>query len=153
MSGAQRNKLATQGIIAAFGATDEKAVVTAALEAVHERLASDPDLKERVRQKYHEIAALSAETGQNADLGPVPVPIRSGTPEQYTPYGRFDPYKLAWQYGTSQLRAVLLRGTQKDLREATDIVQARNPGTKPASRTKKEDMIAYIMEYVSPLGY
>ena len=153
MSGPQRNKLAAKSIVSALGATDEKAAVTAALEAVNDRLAWDSDLRESLRQKYHEIAALATTAHQKADVSPVPVPIRSGTPEQYTPYGKFDPYKLAYEYGTHQLRAVLVRGTQRDLREATDIVQAREPGIGPASRTKKEDMIDYIMEHVAGPGH
>lgn len=148
MSATQRHKLATQGIVNAVGATDEKAVITAALEAIHERLSSDSELRDILRQKYHEIAALNPRPPVH-DLGPVPIPIRSGTPEQYSPYGKFDPYKLVYQYGEHQLRAVLTRGTQKDLREATDIVQARNPATKPRSRSAKVDMIDYIMGHVA----
>lgn len=154
MTAAQRNKLATQGIAANLGISDEagqKIAITAALEAVYERLASDTDLRETVRQKYEEIAALS-KAKQKPDLGPVPVPIRSGTPEQYNPYGKFDPYKLVWQYGEHQLRAVLLRGTQRDLREAVSIVQAREPGTAPRSRTSNADMVDYIMEHVVGSG-
>ena len=153
MSAVQRNKLATQEIITALEVSDEKAAVTAALEAVRERLAWDVDLRERVREKYEEIAALGTGARQKPDLGPVPVPIRAGTPEQYTPYGKFDPYKLNYEYGSNQLRAVLVRGTQRDLREATDIVQARNPGTKPTSRSSKDAMIEYILEYVAAPNY
>lgn len=154
MSAATREKIAKQGIVAAIGATDDKAATIAVLEAVHERLASDADLKESVRQKYREIAALPAgtRTRQQADLGPVPVPIRSGTPQDYNPYGKFDPYQLLWEYGAHQLRAVLVRGTQRNLREAVGIVEARNPGTK-APRGKNADMIEYILKHVANAGY
>lgn len=153
MTASQRDKLAKQGVMAALGVTNEKAAVTAALEAVYERLASDMDLCQSVRQKYQEIAALAPAARQKADVGPVPVPIHSGNPDQYTPYGKFDPYQLISEYGAHQLRTVLIRGTQRDLREATDIVQAREQGTKPASRSKKDDMIDYIVEHVAGPGY
>lgn len=153
MSATQRNKLATQEITTSLGLTDEKVAITAALEAVYERLAWDADLRERVREKYQEIVALDTGARKKPDLGPVPVPIRAGTPEQYTPYGKFDPYKLNYEYGSNQLRAVLVRGTQRDLREAADIVQARNPGTKPTNRSSKDAMIEYIMEHVVDLNY
>lgn len=155
MSATQRNKLATQGIVTLLGVSDEKIAVTAALEAVHERLAWDSDLQERILEKYQEIAALGGEARQKkqADLGPAPVPIRSVPLEQYTPYGKFDPYQLNWEYGESQLRAVLVRGTQRDLREATAIVKERNPGTKPTNASSKDAMIDYIVEYVAGPGY
>ncbi|HEX9037422.1 MAG TPA: hypothetical protein VF808_10575 [Ktedonobacterales bacterium] len=155
MTATQRNKLATQGIAANLGIRDDvgqKLAITAALEAVNERLASEPDLREAVRQKYEELVALST-TQQKPDLGPAPVPVRSGTPEQYSPYGKFDPYKLLWEYEAHQLRAALVRGTQRDLREAVGIVQARHPNTAPKSKTSKLDMVDYIMEYVVGPGH
>ena len=153
MSATQRNKLAVQGIVTTLGFSDEKVAIIAALEAVHEQLAYDSDLRERVCEKYQEIAALGTGTRPKADLGPVPIPIRAGTPEQYTAYGKFDPYRLNWEYGEDQLRAVLMRGTQRDLREATTIVMTRNPGTKPTSKSNKDAMVDYIVERVAGHGY
>src|SRR5579862_5008210 len=112
MSATQRNKLATKGILVALGIPDEgeKAAITAVLEAVHERLAADTDLRKTVREKYQEIEELDGGIRQKSgkssepDLGPTPIPIRSGTPEEYNPYGAFDPYVLVWKYGEHQLR-------------------------------------------------
>ncbi len=153
LSATARKTLVTKQLVQALG-PDEKAAVTAALEVVSERLAWDSDLQQSLREKYGEIAALATATGtRTKDLGPLPVPIRSVGLDRYTPYGKFDPYQLVYEYGAHQLRAVLVRGTQKDLREATDIVQTREPGTKPASRTKSADMIDYIMRHVAGTGY
>lgn len=160
MSAGQREKLAKQGIAKALGATDEKTqkgAIIAALEAVYERLASDTDLSDSVRHKYREITALPSGarqggTRQKPDLGPVPIPIRSGSPEDYNPYGKFDPYQLVWEYGAHQLRAVLVRGTQQDLREAVGIVESRNPGAR-GPRGKNADMIEYILKHVAGPGY
>lgn len=41
----------------------------------------------------------------------------------------------------------------KRLREAVDIVQSHEPNTKPASRSRKADMIDYIVEHVAGPGY
>jgi hypothetical protein len=57
------------------------------------------------------------------------------------------------EYGADQLRAVLQRSTQRSLREAVDAVQEREPGTRPASRTRNADMIDYIVEHVAGPGY
>ncbi len=156
MSATQRNKLATKGILVALGIPDEgeKAAVTAVLEAVYERLAADVDLRNTVNEKYQEIASLSGGTPRAAgrsstlDLGPAPVPIRAGKPEDYNPYRTFDPYALVWEYGEHQLRAVLVRGTQRDMREAVSIVQAHKPGTAPRNKNNINDMVDYIMEQV-----
>lgn len=155
MSAAQRNKLATKGILVALGIPDEgeKAAVTAVLEAVYERLAVDIDLRNTVNEKYQEISMLggtrqAAGSSSVPDLGPAPVPIRAGKPEEYNPYRAFDPYVLVWEYGEHQLRAVLARGTQRDLREAVGIVQGRKPGTAPRNKNNNDDMVDYIMEQV-----
>jgi hypothetical protein len=62
-------------------------------------------------------------------------------------------YFLLEEYGRDQLRAVLDRMTQRRLREAVDSVQEREPGTRPASRTRNADMIDYIVEHVAGAGY
>lgn len=152
MSATQRSNLATQGIITAIGAADKKTALTAALEAVYERLVSDADLHETVRQKYHELAALSSSKAKK-DLGPAPVPIKGRGIEGYSPYAKYDPYQLVEDYGRDQLRAVLVRATPKRLREAVDIVQGHEPGTKPASRSRNADMVDYVMEHVAGPGF
>ena len=161
MSAAQRNKLATKGILVALGLPDEgeKAAVIAAIEAVCERLAADAELRETVRQKYQEIEALGAKPRQASDqrsepdLGSAPIPIRSGTPEEYNPYAAFDPYVLVWEYGEHQLRRVLELGTQRDLRDAVGIVQKHQPGTAPRTKVNNADMVDYIMEQVVGPGF
>lgn len=152
MSPTQRKSLATQQLLSIVSGTDQSAVVTAALEVINEWIALDRGVQRRLREKYDELATLTSGKAK-ADLGPVPVPTNPVSFGQFNPYGRFDPYQLLTEYGRDQLRAVLARGTQKDLREATDIVQERNPGTRPSSRSSKAAMADYIMEHVAGPGY
>jgi hypothetical protein len=81
---------------------------------------------------------------------PAPVPIRYGTPESYNAYAPFDPYHLNYMYGHAQMQSVLSRGTARDLQQAVGYVQSRNPGTAPRSKSGKQAMIDYIMQYMNP---
>lgn len=156
MSATQRKTLATQGILNAISATDEKVALTAALEIVNERLVWDRELRQRLSEKYEELQALaSTKAGTNRDRTPVPrvTPISGPDLDHYSPYGKLNPYKLLEGYGREQLRAVLKGATPTLLREAVDVVQERNPGTKPVSRSRKADMIDYITEHVAGPGY
>lgn len=152
MSATQRHTLATEGIVRAIGATDKKTVQTAALEFVHERLAYDAGMRETLRQKYEELTALSPSKTKQ-DLGPAPVPIKGHGIEGYSPYAKYDPYQLVEDYGRDQLRAVLIRATPKRLKEAVEIVHAREPVTKLPNRSRNADMIEYIIEHVAGSGY
>ncbi len=151
LSVTNRKSLATTQLVTTLGANKD-AAITAALEAVNERLAWDTAFQQSLRQKYEELEAL-AKPKAKQDLGSVPKPINPRGFGEFNPYGKFDPYELLHEYGPNQLRAVLIRGTPRDLREATSIVQTRQPGTKPTSRAKKADMIDYIVEHVAGPGY
>jgi hypothetical protein len=134
-----------QQLVGALG-PNKDAALTALIETYNERLAGDEGIQQSLRQRYQELEALGA-AKQKADRGPLPVPINPPSLDEYTPYGRFDPYQALHEYGPAQLRAVLELSTQRDLREATDIVQSRT-GIKPAGRTRKADMVEYIMQQV-----
>lgn len=135
-----------QRIVDALG-PNKDAALTALVETVNERLARDEAFQESLRQRYQELEALGAPR-QKAAPAARPVPINPPSLDEYTPYGKFDPYKALHEYGQGQLRAVLELSTLRDLKEAIDIVQAREPGTKPASRIKKADMVDYLMEHL-----
>lgn len=128
-------------------------MVTAALEAVSERLIRDAEFQQSFRRAYEELATLGAPK-QNGTGSPVPrpKPASAGTP-RYNPLAKLNPYDMAQRYEHSDLRAVLENISQALLREGVDTVQSRNPGTKPASRTKKADMVDYIIEHVLGPGY
>jgi hypothetical protein len=152
MTGPQRKNVATQGIVSMLAATDEKSALTAALEAVNERLAWDAEFLQRLRQKYEEIAALEV-SKPTAERGPTPTPrVGQGT-RRATGYGKIDPYQLLDEFGADQLRAALGSATRQTLLDAVAIVQAHEPNSKPASKKTNQDMTDFIVEHVAGSGY
>lgn len=156
MSAAQRKTLATKQLVDAVG-PNQNAAMTAALEAVNERLTWDTALRLRIGEKYSELTALSTTARSSrprTSSGPAPKPISTpGGPARDRTLEKLDPYLVLEDYGRDQLRAVLERDTQRRLRTAVDMVQARNPDTKPRGRTHITDMVDYIMEHVAGPGY
>lgn len=153
LTSAQRSKLATHGIATTLGVADEKVVVTAALEALNEHLADDSYLRQRIREKYDEIAALSTRSGRKTNASPMPPLIRPAGLNRQTPLHILDPYEVALDYGRDQLRNVLNRATQTNLRVAVGLVQERNPGTKPTDNRTKAGLIDYLVQHVAGNGY
>ncbi len=151
MSASRRKTLATHQITSAVG-SDQAAAVIAALEVVAERLAWDTDMERSLLQKYAELMDLSRPR-PSSGTGSAPRPKGALALGEYNPLGKLDPYQLSKNYEPDQLRTVLASATVTMLREAVDAVQAREPGTKPTSRSKKADMIDYIVDHVVGAGY
>jgi hypothetical protein len=152
MTGPHRNTLATQGIVSMLAATDEKSALTAALEAVNERLAWDAEFRRSLRQKYEEIAALDV-SKPTTERGPAPTPrVGQGT-RRATGYGKIDPYQLLDEFGADQLRAALGSATRQALLDAVAIVQAHEPNSKPTSKKTNQDMTDFIVEHVAGSGH
>lgn len=152
LSAAKRKSLATQQLLNNLGGDDQAAAVTAALEVINEWLPWDTALHERLHQKYEELRSIGG-SKKKEQPGPVPVPISGRSLDSFNPYGKLDPYRLLDEYGREHLRAVLMRATQRLLREAVDIVQSHEPATKPASRSRNDAMIDYIVENVAGPGF
>jgi hypothetical protein len=60
-----------------------------------------------------------------------------------------DPYELLRVYGKGQLRAALSRYSLAKLKEAAALVEQRNAGTRPKSRSRKDEVIDYIVGMLS----
>jgi hypothetical protein len=150
-SAAQRQTKATTQLLNALGGSDKAAATAIALEAINERLEWDSVLQQDLRQKYEALAALNPPKSKQA-IGPEPVVRNPSALVGYNPAARLNPYVLDAAYEHDQLRRVLAPLSQQALREAVEAVQARNPESKPTSRTAKQKMIDYIMEHVAP-GY
>jgi hypothetical protein len=140
--------------LSALDTTNQTAALTAALEVVNEQLAWDMGLRQSLQRRFQELASLTTPLPrQKVDLGPKPTPISGRGVTRFSGFVKLNPYNLLEEYGADQLRAALMRSTQRDLREAVDAVQEREPGTRPASRTRNADMIDYIVEHVAGSGY
>ena len=75
------------------------------------------------------------------------VPIARDEYYRYDPYAKLDPYFVCSVYGVHQLRKAMGRYTLAQLKEAVEFVQAKHPGTKPKTKSRKEDIIDYIVTY------
>lgn len=151
MTAAQRKTLATKTIANTLSMSDEGLAIIAVLETVSERLTWDTELRETVRQKYDALQALGA-VKQKEDFGPMPPLIRTPGLNRQNPSHVVDPYELALDYGRDQLRNVVRRVSQPNLRVAVNLVKERNPGKKP-SGTSKQALIDFIVENVAGPGY
>ena len=89
---------------------------------------------------------------QKGGHGPMPPLIRTPGVGRQSPLQVLDPYELALDYGPDQLRNVLSRATQKNLKVAVGLVGERHRGTKPANSSTNAGLIDYIVQYVAP-GY
>lgn len=154
LSVTKRKSLATERLLGAVAGTGKDVVLTAALEAVNERLAWDAAFQRSFQQKVEELGALApSREGAAAGRVPKPKPAAAAGSARFNPLAKLNPYEMADRYEHSQLRTVLADASQALLREAVDVVQSHEPGTKPVSRNKKADMVDYIMEHVLGPGH
>jgi hypothetical protein len=77
------------------------------------------------------------------------VPISSAVGYQINVYGPPDPETLVKIFGKEQLPKVLSLFRPAKLKETVAKLMEEHPGTKPRTRTKTEDLIAYIVSQVS----
>ncbi len=89
---------------------------------------------------------------QKPKFGPMPPLIRTPGVGRKSPLHVLDPYETVLDYGPDQLRNVLGRASQKNLKVAVGLVQQQHPGTKPANSSSNAGLIDYIVQYVAP-GY
>ena len=147
---AQRKKLANEQLVRAINAIDKDIATTATLEIVSEWLQLYPEMSQQLHERYAELELLKKKP--EPTVTPAPVPIAGPDLDHHNPYAKPDPYKLLEWYGHDQFRAVIVSQTSKTLRDFVDAVQAREPGAKPASRSKKPDMVEFIVEHVAGPG-
>ena len=63
-----------------------------------------------------------------------------------------NPYLINEAFGIKQLRELLDYLPLFKVKEASAIVEQRNPGTKPTNKSKKDAVIEYIVRYVANDG-
>jgi hypothetical protein len=77
------------------------------------------------------------------------VPIKALGPREVNPAAPPDPYFLLELYGPDQLRLALSRYKLAELKQAAAVVQGRNPGTRPADKSRRDPLLDYIVEQVT----
>jgi hypothetical protein len=150
----QRVTDAAQQVATILGLEDQKRVSAALAEAAAEAVRRDSLFAARVRLLYKEMAPTPSTrrtTTQGRGTRAAPdvelVPIKQ-VDRFINPAAAPDPYFLLELYGAKQLPLALQRYTVARLREAVELVQERNPGTRPTGKTRQH-LIDYIVGRVS----
>jgi hypothetical protein len=151
----QRVTEAAQQVATTLGLEDQKRVSAALAEAAAEAVRRDSLFAARVRILYNQMTPAPATrrtTTQGRGTRAAPdvelVPIKQVEGWFLNPAAPPDPYFLLEVYGSKQLPLALQRYTVARLREAVELVQQRNPGTRPTGKTRQH-LIDYIVERVS----
>jgi hypothetical protein len=131
-----------------LGVDDVKAVAAALAEAAIEGIKRNPSFEAQVRTLYTQMArapkvkrANTQRVRPDVELVPrkyiaAPAPNVGAAP---------DPYYLLDLYEADQLPLALSRYSLTDLRLAAELVQQKNPGTKPKSKSSRAAIIEYIV--------
>jgi hypothetical protein len=135
-----------------LGANDPKRVATTLVEMAVEEAQRNDRFRERVRVLYDSLAPAKAPTRANnrqprATLMNL-VPVKEIPGRRFDISAPPDPYFLQELFGDSQLPLALTEFSVAGLQEAVEIVQERNPGTKPKGKTKKA-LVEYIVQNVA----
>lgn len=137
--------------------TNAKLLQAILLEVAAEASVRSTNFADQVRKRYAEATPAKPMKGQGAKPKPTPkvsAILEPLTPIKYIPNleitlaGPLDPFFLLEAYGSHQLARALSGHSPADLRRAVTLVQERNPGTAPTSKTSK-GLIAYIVAYVT----
>lgn len=120
------------------------------VEQAESEVRGNPEFARRVRAAF---AALRDQRPASRSRRPQadPEPLMAIGPidaSLLTPRGRRDPYALYRAYGEVQTRRLLANEVMDDLRQSVAIVEAVNPGTRPANRRRKHSLIEYIMAHL-----
>jgi hypothetical protein len=132
-----------------LGANDPKRVATALVEMAVEEAQRNDRFSERVRVLYDSLASAKAPARANnrqprAALMKL-VPVKEIPGRRIDISASPDPYFLHELFGDNQLPIALSEFSVSGLQEAVEIVQERNPGTKPKGKTKKAP-VEYIVQ-------
>lgn len=144
-----------------LGLNNSKALTAAMAQAALEGIERSPAFAAQVRAFYDALTASakpvkkstksvkqtrSRQASPTVELVPrmnVAVPRREANPGAAP-----DAYYLNELYGIEQLPLALSRYKLAELKLAAELVQQHNPGTKPASKSTRDALIAYIVAYV-----
>jgi hypothetical protein len=127
-----------------------KLLSTAVAQTAAEEAQRNPSFAARLRAA-HESLTQQVKAPKKRSSRPAAVdlvPIGYVDMSDYDPFGPLDPYLLLKLYGHHQLALALSRHPLPKLKEALAMVEARNPGIKPSSRSSKNAIIEYIVTYI-----
>lgn len=148
----ERGADATAQLRAMFGFKNLKAMSTALAEVAVAEARANPAFAERIRQTYQEVAGTSSKPSR----APRPAqkksslkPIARVEGHRIDPFATLDPYIVYKMYGAEQFPLALNEKLLVELKDVADNLMATHPGTKPKTKSKKADVIDYIVEIVT----
>lgn len=146
----QRTTAATNALQEIAGVHDLKILSAAVAEIVAAEARANPAFAELLRRTCQEIAASSTTKPAKQRLKePVRlIPVTTLDISEVNWTGELDPYRLYKLFGAAQFRTALEQYTLVTLKDGVEKVIARHPGTKPKTRSKKDDIIDYIVLHV-----
>jgi hypothetical protein len=141
---------AAKRVAQALGLDDTKRVGIALAAVAAEQVQVNPTFAARVRALYATLAPSASTKKPTTAKALVTdlVPIKHVTGFQLNPAAPVDPYLVYEAYGAAQLPKALDLFPLAKLKESAALVEERNPGTKPVSRSSKTSVIDYIVHYV-----
>jgi hypothetical protein len=133
-----------------------KHLATALAEVASAEAARNAAFRQSILAIYAELNAAKAPKRAPARGGtakakmPPPwlTPIHPVDPKLFGPDKPLDPYLIQYAYGDEKLRLILDGYPASELKKAAAIVEQRNPGIKPANRSRKDALIDYIISHV-----
>jgi hypothetical protein len=103
----------------------------------------------RVRATYAALPPTRTRTKMVTAFDVKLVPIKQVEGREINPAASLDPYFLNEVYGAAQLPTALSIFPVSKLKEGAEMVERRNPGTKPTSRAQRQALIDYIVKHVA----
>jgi hypothetical protein len=157
LTATQRATQAAQQAAEFLELSDARAVAAALTEVALQGVRVDATFAARVRSLYGEIVTSGkskrtptpTQRAQRAAPDVELVPRRHIGTHDANPGAAPDPAYLLELYGPDQLPLALARYKLPDLKLAAELVQQRNPGTKPTNKGNRDALIAYIARYVT----
>lgn len=132
--------------------SDATILGTALAEVAAEEGRHNPGFVRAVRSRYDELVGLRGTSATRAAHGarealPPLVPLHRDPNHRIDTFAPPDPQFLTRVYGREQLGRALQEYTLDMLKRAAANVEAAHPGTRPTSRTRKDAVIAYIVQH------
>ena len=146
----QRSTEATNKLKKLVGVDDLKILSAALAEVAAKEAEVNPQFAEKIKQTCSDFALnakKSAATGKRSGIVQL-VPTGTPTIGAASWTGELNPYRLYQLYGAEQFHLSLEQYSLSTLKEGLELVIAKHPGTKPKTKSKKSDIIDYMVEYV-----
>jgi hypothetical protein len=151
----QRSQQNAEKIATELGLDNLKFVNVAVLEAALREIGKNKEFAQLVRQTFEQIAppktkpkAISSNKGKGGLYKTRLVPIGTVEGHRIDLSAAPDPFFLVKLYGMHQLYDALDEYSATELKRSVAEQMALHPNTKPKTKTKKEDIIAYLIDLV-----